>query len=193
MDQATAAVIGDILGNAVGVAISPLPIVAVILILLSPAARVNGPAFVLGWIVGVVAVVGLFTALGPVAGGDDPGLLVGLLHLALGALFLFLAWKQWQGRPRNGEEPSLPAMFAAVDGFTPPKAVVMGFLLGSVNPKNLSLSGAAGGTIGAAELAAGSVVLAIAVFTVIASLTVAVPVLATLIAPGRAKPLLDHA
>lgn len=193
MDQATLAVIGDVLSNAVGVAISPLPIVAVILILFSPAARVNGFAFMVGWIAGVVTVVGLFCALGPVAGGDDPGWLIGTLQLLFGALFLFLAWKQWQGRPRAGEEPQLPGMFAAVDSFTPVRALIMGFLLGSVNPKNLSLSATAGGTIGAAELGGGSLIVVLAVFVAIASTTVALPVFATIVAPGRTKPLLDHA
>ena len=45
--------IGQVLSFAVGVAISPLPIVAVVLMLATPRARVNGPAFVLGWIVGL--------------------------------------------------------------------------------------------------------------------------------------------
>ena len=44
--------IGQVLPTAIGVAISPLPIVAVVLMLVTPAGRVNGPAFVLGWIVG---------------------------------------------------------------------------------------------------------------------------------------------
>jgi len=41
-------VIGDILAQAIGVAISPLPIIAVILMLFGKRARSNGPAFMLG-------------------------------------------------------------------------------------------------------------------------------------------------
>ena len=37
--------IGEVLPFAVGVAISPVPIIAVILVLFSARARVNGPAF----------------------------------------------------------------------------------------------------------------------------------------------------
>jgi hypothetical protein len=39
----------------VGVAISPIPIIAVVLMLVTPA-RANGPMFVLGWIVGLAAI-----------------------------------------------------------------------------------------------------------------------------------------
>jgi hypothetical protein len=49
-------VIGDILPLAIGVAISPVPIIAVILMLFSARARTNGPAFLAGWIVGLTVV-----------------------------------------------------------------------------------------------------------------------------------------
>lgn len=42
--------IGQILSFAVGVALSPLPIIAVVLMLATPTGRVNGPAFLSGWI-----------------------------------------------------------------------------------------------------------------------------------------------
>ena len=42
--------IGGSLPLAVGIALSPIPIIAVVLMLTSPRARVNGPAFVLGWL-----------------------------------------------------------------------------------------------------------------------------------------------
>ena len=43
---------GDFLPSAVGVAISPLPIVAVVLMLVTPRGRVDGPVFLVGWLVG---------------------------------------------------------------------------------------------------------------------------------------------
>jgi Sap, sulfolipid-1-addressing protein len=42
--------ISEVLTFAVGVAISPVPIIAVILMLFSQRARVNGPLFLLGWV-----------------------------------------------------------------------------------------------------------------------------------------------
>ncbi len=46
--------IGDLLPSAVGVALSPVPIIAVILMLGTPKARSNGPAFAVGWVAGLV-------------------------------------------------------------------------------------------------------------------------------------------
>jgi Sap, sulfolipid-1-addressing protein len=56
--------IGEILPFAVGVALSPVPIIAVILMLVTPRARVSGPAFVVGWLTGL-AVVGRSSSSSP--------------------------------------------------------------------------------------------------------------------------------
>lgn len=45
--------IGHVLSLGVGVALSPVPIIAVVLMLGTPRARANGPAFVLGWVAGL--------------------------------------------------------------------------------------------------------------------------------------------
>ena len=47
-------VIGDLLPLAVGVAVSPVPIIAVILMLLSPRAGGTSVGFLAGWVAGVV-------------------------------------------------------------------------------------------------------------------------------------------
>lgn len=44
--------VGDILPLAIGVAISPVPIIAIILMLSTPRARTNGPMFLAGWLAG---------------------------------------------------------------------------------------------------------------------------------------------
>ena len=49
--------ISEILPFAIGVAISPIPIIAVILMLFSNRAKVNGPVFLLGWVIGLSVVV----------------------------------------------------------------------------------------------------------------------------------------
>jgi hypothetical protein len=65
--------IGQILPLAVVVAFSPMPIVAVVLMLVSARARVNGPAFVLGWILGVGVVGGIILAVSGPADASDNG------------------------------------------------------------------------------------------------------------------------
>jgi hypothetical protein len=48
--------IGQLLPGAIGVALSPVPIIGVILMLSTQRARVTGPAFAAGWVIGIVAV-----------------------------------------------------------------------------------------------------------------------------------------
>ncbi|MGZ8735336.1 MAG: GAP family protein, partial [Acidimicrobiia bacterium] len=63
--------IGGLLPSAIGVALSPVSIIAVILMLGTPKARTNGPAFAVGWVLGMVAVSVIVLL---VAGGaDEPG------------------------------------------------------------------------------------------------------------------------
>jgi hypothetical protein len=64
--------IGQVLPFAVGVAISPMPIVAVVLMLVTPRARTNGPAFILGWVVGIAVAGAILLAIaGPANASDD--------------------------------------------------------------------------------------------------------------------------
>jgi threonine/homoserine/homoserine lactone efflux protein len=188
------AVIGDILTLALGVAISPIPIIAAILMLLSPKARVTGTGFLVGWVLGIVVAVTVFTLLSsilPAEQEDASQPIKGVIQLVLGALLLLLAVRQWRGRPKAGEEPAMPQWMQAIDTITFPKALGLGFLLSAVNPKNLLLAASAGVTIGGAGLDAGSIVVVIAVFTLIAASTVLVPVVGYLLAADKLRGPLD--
>ena len=185
-------VIGDLLPSAIGVALSPVPIIAVILMLGTPRARATGPAFAAGWVVGltVVSVVVLLLAGGADDGDSGTSTAVDVIKLAIGVLFLLLALKQWQGRPREGVAPAQPKWMAAVDGFTAGRSLVLGAALSGVNPKNLALTLGAAASIAQGGLDAGGDAVAIAVFVALGSLTVAGPVAYFLVAGERAaKPL----
>ena len=65
---------------------------------------------------------------------------------------------------------------SAIDDFTALRAFGLAVLLAGVNPKNLGLTLAAGSTIAQAGLTSAEQWIVLAVFVVLASLTVAVPV-----------------
>ena len=183
--------IGGLLPAAVGVAISPIPIIAVILMLGTRRARVNGPACGLGWIVGLTAVATIILVVTRGAGADDPssGASTGgdTFQLVLGVVLLLLAAKQWRSRPKAGEEPEMPGWMDKIDGFSPPAAAGLGVVLSAVNPKNLILAASAGAAIGQAGLPVGEDVVAVAVFVVISSVTVVGAVLFYLIGGTRSE------
>jgi threonine/homoserine/homoserine lactone efflux protein len=171
--------IGQILSFAVGVAISPAPVIAVVLMLATPRARSNGPAFVVGWVVGL-ALLGTVVLL--VSSGADasengaPADWVSVLKLVLGALLLLVAVKQWRGRPRGDEEAKLPKWMAAIDSFTAGKALAMGSLLAALNPKNGLMTVGAATAIAQTGIGAGEQAGTLAVFVLIATLGVGAPV-----------------
>jgi threonine/homoserine/homoserine lactone efflux protein len=77
-----------------------------------------------------------------------------------------------------------------VDTLPPGKAFVLGTALSAANPKNLALTLAASASIAQAGLSTGDTAIAVAVFVVIASVSVVGPVVWFVIAPERAaKPL----
>ena len=187
------AVIGDILPLAVGIAISPIPIIAAILMLLSPKARSTGVGFMAGWVLGIAVAVTAFTLLSSVLPESDPDAskpVTAVIQLLLGAGLLFLAVRQWRSRPEPGDDPPLPKWMGGIDAMTAGRALGLGFLLAAVNPKNLLLGAGAGIAVGSAALDIGAVVIVLVVFTVIAAASVAVPVIAYLVASDRmAAPL----
>ncbi len=180
--------IGDLLPSAIGVALSPVPIIAVILMLGTPKARSNGPAFAVGWVAGLVVVSVIVLA---VAGGaDDPDSSTSTgvywLEVVIGVVFLAMAAKQWQGRPKKGEEPEMPKWMSTVDSFTSGKSLVLGAALSGANPKNLALTAAAAASIARAGLDTGDSAIAVLAFVLIGSLTVAGPVLFYVTATDKA-------
>lgn len=189
-------VIGDILPLAIGVAISPVPIIAVILMLFSARARTNGPAFLAGWIVGL-AVVGTIVLVlsdsGDLSGDSGPSTGTGVVQLILGLLLLLISLRQWRSRPEPGEEPEMPKWLASVDSLTPVKAASFGVLLSGVNPKNLLLSIGAAVAIGRAGLGTGQQIGALVIFVVLGSVTVALPVVYSLLGGEGAVARLETA
>lgn len=187
-------VIGDLLPLAVGVAISPIPIIAAILMLLSKRAAQTSTGFLLGWLVGILAVTVIMLIVVGQAGdtsSGQPSTISSVIKIALGALLVLMAGKQWRGRPKAGETGTMPKWMSAIESFTFAKAAGLGVVLSAVNPKNLIMCVGAGTTIGAAHLSGGQATVAVAVFTVIAASTVAVPVIAYLAARARMAGPLD--
>ncbi len=170
---------GEILPLAVGVAISPIPIIAVVLMLSTPKGKGNGLAFLLGWLVGLGLVGAIVLLVADPAGASDdsgPAIWVGWLVLVLGLVAVLIGIRSWSGRPRGDEEPAMPKWMAAVDQFTPGKSLGLGFLLAALNPKNLTLTLAAAAAIATAGLSSTDQYIVLAVFVLIGTVGLAVPI-----------------
>ena len=187
--------IGQSLPLAIGVALSPVPIIAVVLMLTTPRARSNGPAFVLGWLLGL-GVVGavVLVVVGPSAAGSSGQRTtwVSWVMIVLGVLLLMGAVRRLGGRARGGEEVPLPTWMGAIDRLNPAVVLGGGVVLGGVRPKSLLLAVGGAAVIAQTGIAGGQQAIAYAVFAVIATIGVAVPVVVYFAMGTRSTELLGR-
>jgi Kef-type K+ transport system membrane component KefB len=171
--------IGRSLPLAIGVALSPISIIAVVVLLTSSRARSLGPVFVLGWLLGLVVVGAIVLAVVGPSGAGSSGqrtTRVSWVMIVVGVLLLVAAVHRLRGRARGGEEAPLPAWMGALDRLKPAAVLGGGVVLGSVRPKSLLLAVGGAAIIAQTGIAAGQQAIAYAVFAVIATIGVAAPV-----------------
>lgn len=171
--------IGGSLALAIGIAISPIPIIAVVLMLTTPRARANGPAFLVGWLLGLGIVGAVVLALAGPAGASQsgkPASWVSWVEIALGVLLLLVALRQFRGRPRDGEDAQMPKWMGAIDKFKPLTALGFAAVLAGANPKNLLLAVAGAAAIAQTGISGAQQAIAYLVFALIATTGVAAPV-----------------
>jgi sulfite exporter TauE/SafE len=186
------AAIGGALPFALGVAISPIPIIAVVLLLTTQRARVNGTVFILGWLAGIAAVGAIALSIADPADASSsgaPATWVSWLKVVLGAALILVAALQFRGRPGKGDRVELPKWMARVDDIKPLTAAGLGVLTG-LNPKNLLLAVAAAAAIAQTGISGAEQAIAYAVFALVGTLGVGTPVGIYLAMGARsAKPL----
>lgn len=181
-------VIGSLLPFIAGIALSPIPLIAVILTLFSSRGKSASVGFLVGWMLGLsglITLVALLSGFIPRGDGGGPGVWAGWLRIVLGILLLWLAAKNWRSRPGPDEDPELPGWMKGVDSLGFGGAVRLGLLLSAVNPKIAVFCITVGVGLGGAALSALDLTITIVVFVVLASLTVAIPVVANLVASDR--------
>ncbi|WP_313404452.1 GAP family protein [Aeromicrobium sp.] len=180
--------IGAVLPSALGIVISPVPVIAVVLMLMSPQAKSTGAGFLGGWLAGIagatVLVATLVSAL-PDSSGENT--LASVLRIVLGLVLVALAVRSF--RSPGGPE-DLPGWMSAVDSMSGRRALLLGAGLAAFNPKNLVMVVAAADSVAAAGSSPAETLATLGVFVVLAGASVALPVLAHAAAPQRvAAPL----
>jgi hypothetical protein len=185
--------IGESLPLAVGVALSPVPIIAVVLMLTTPRATSNGLSFIAGWFIGLVVVGTIVLALaGPTdaAGSEGPATWVSGLKVLLGLLLLLVALQQFRHRPHEGEAAPLPKWMGALEHFKPVTALGAGAGLAGANPKNLLLVVGGAAAIAQTGISGTEQAIAYGLFAVIGTIGVGAPVVIYFVMGTRAAEIL---
>ena len=181
-------VLGEILPLAIVVTVSPINIVASILLLFSRRAILNASCYLAGFVVGVAAVIAVLTAIAGAVhlstDGQRSRVVSGLL-LLLGIWLLVQAVHKFRSRPAEGDAVETPAWMEGITGFGPGKSLGIGLTVGAANPKNIAVALASAVVIATAGLGTGQAIAVIVVYTVVASLGVAAPIVAILVLGDR--------
>lgn len=174
-------VIGQFLSPAIGVALSPVPLIAILVLIFTRRGRLNSVAFTIGWMLGIAIVLSLVLALGIEIDQDrSPTSTMGWVQLVMGVLFLIVASRQFASRPRPGEPVTEPKWMAAIDDAGPVMVAGIAALLAGINAKNTPLIIATALDISAADLGIGSDIVLSLIFLLLGSSSVLVLVVAYL-------------
>jgi hypothetical protein len=170
--------LGQTLPYALGILLSPLPVIPVLFMLLGPRPRQSSIGYVLGWCCGVAFFTELFVLISVfISGIKTTPHWLSWVFVALGIALLVLAIRRWRVR----HEPTpLPGWMTALETASPAKAFGLGFVLTIVSSPVFLIG--AGLTIGVASQSATKDALDVLTFTVIASGLVILPVVLYLIA-----------
>lgn len=172
--------LGGSLVMAIGITITPLAITASLLLVTTPRARANGPAFVIGWLIGlglIGALVLLIFAPGHAGHPGTPATWVSWLRLVIGILLVLVPWYWLRHRPQPSEQrPRMPVFMEKVDKVQPGMALGLGTVLSAARPKNVLLVLAGAAAIAQAGISPASEGIAYIVFAAIATIGVAIPV-----------------
>jgi hypothetical protein len=177
--------IAETLPLSLGVALSPVPVAATLLLLPTGAQRNRAPALLLGWVLGIV-IVGLITVLAPglETSSGEPTVISCWLQLGLGIALLSLAMRHWLRRSKDYDRKE-PAFFRKLESLDFWHTVVAGTVLMAANPMNLALIVAASNLLDTRQLAPVAQAIALAFFVMGASSFIAVPILAYHLSPER--------
>ncbi len=190
MEQA----LGSLLPIAIAAALSSVPIMVTILILLSHNRNRSALPFLLGWVLGAVVVVSVGTMVASSIPPPRPrhsDTTVGILEIVLGTGLSVISLRAML-RPAGSAGGQTSRWAEAVGGLGVAKALGLGLAL-NLRPKGLILTAAASLALHGARLGVRDTALLVLAYTAIATSTVTIPILATLVSPRGMEPRLIEA
>lgn len=173
----------ELLPFALGILLSPFPLVPLVVVLGSPRARWCGAAYLASWLAALSAVTVAAAVVAGFIEPPEPGPVVSaVIKGAVAVVLLILGLRQWSRRA-EGEEP---AWLAGLGTGEPARAARFGALMAVANPKIVVFAAGAGALIATQEPSLGVLISHSVMFAVLSSLILLLPFAASLILGPRA-------
>lgn len=190
-----ATVIAQLVSIALAVALSSVPILTVLVIILEAPRAVVPALFVSGYVTGLLVITALF-ALGAQAMPDrthQSNPLAAMLQVTVGiALVVYAAVVGTARRRRTAPREELPSWMRGLGRLKPLPAFGLGLAL-NARPKSILLAAAAGLAISSLQLTPSTGVVVIAIYLIIGASTVAGPAIFAVLRPVKARFQLESA
>lgn len=162
---------------AFGIAASPLPVIAIVILLMTPKALSNSYSFLLGWFIGLNLVGWIILMSHQIYTTDGhSSSLAGWFRIILGSVFLVTSFFFAGKIPKKGTNVSPPGWQHKVDSFGAGHSIAIGFTFSGLNFKNATLMIAASSSIGSFNLLVSQEFVVLILFSIIASIGVLVPI-----------------
>jgi hypothetical protein len=177
---------------ALGVAASPLPVVAVLIILITRRARLGSIVLAACWVFGnivAIAVAVIFAGKLRMPSGGTDLWWEGLITLLLGIGLVVTGYLSRRGR-KIADDPRPPSWVESVDNLSPTGAGLVALSNATTSPKNLALAITAGRFIVRSDIPIAGMVAASAFYVLIASLSILIPVALYFLGGQRAVAIL---
>jgi Sap, sulfolipid-1-addressing protein len=184
----------QLLPIALAAALSMVPIMATILILVSDKRDESALPYATGWVLGAAVFVTLTTVAASFVPEGRPrhrAHAIAVAEVVIGVALVLLAVVTLVRR-RSEDTRQIPGWMSRVDSLDSLPAFGLGLAL-NVRPKAFLLAVAAGLILHNASLQPEFTLVGVAFFTIVATSTVVVPVLLTLLSPTRMQPRLQAA
>ncbi len=187
--------ISSVIVPAIGILVSPIPLVGLILIMFSDRARINSIAFLIGWIFGNLGVflIAMFFIGDNITDVGDPSKVKSLIDILLGIILVGFGIFEFTKRPKKNEKVNPPKWLDKVDKFHIPEAFGLAVLMSAANPEDMLFALTAGVSVGYHATSITQAITGAIVFILIACSTVYIPTLIYLVAGSRLHGLLEKA
>lgn len=182
----------ELLPLAAVIAISPVPILAVIMMLLTDRERANPLAFLAGWICILIVLVTGALLSGVDSVSTTPSKTVAVVFVVVAVGLIALAIHEWRRRPRKGEPQRIEPWTKFLHTVTPPRAFALGVGLVIVAVKDLLSALQAGALIDDASFSLGQQIVSVIFFVLVSSLLIIIPIAVAAAFGERALPTLHR-